>query len=131
MKYISKDKETYAILVDAIDIQEGTEWFGSEYESLQASRMNYPKGKIFRTHQHILNPRTIKRTQEAFVVISGAIRVDVYDTFGKFLDFLIAEPGEAVLLYRGGHGIKVLADCVAYEIKAGQFSVVSEDKEFI
>jgi len=140
-KKISVNNELYAALASADEIKDGSEWFGSQFESLQASRMKYPAGKTFRIHHHILNPRTIKRTQESFIVISGRLAVDVYANpkpsggglFKEplFLGTLEAGPGEAVFIYRGGHGIRVLEDCVAYEVKAGQFSYVSEDKEFL
>lgn len=130
VKDIRIGDEVYALLVSYDDLKDGTEWFGNQIESLQASRMKYPKGKSFRVHHHILNPRTIKRTQEGFVVISGKIAVDVYDNAAKLIGTLEAGPGDAILVYRGGHGVRVLEDCVAYEIKAGQFSYVSEDKEF-
>ena len=123
--------EIYAILAPATqDIKEGSIWFGSQFESLQASRMKYAAGKAFRVHHHILNPRTIKRTQESFIVISGRIAVDVYNQ-KALIGTLEAGPGEAIFVYRGGHGVRVLEDVVMYEIKAGSFSYVSEDKEFL
>lgn len=134
---ISIGDEVYAIHVSSGTLKDGSEWFGGQTEALQASRMVYSKDKTFRVHHHILNPRTIKRTQEAFIVISGRVAVDIYDTpkpkdnwEAKLLGTLEAGPGEAVFVYRGGHGIRVLEDVVMFEVKAGQFSVVSEDKEF-
>ena len=129
MKEIKLGEEVYAILVNH-GFTEGTEWFGSQHESLQASRMVYSAGKEFKAHVHIMNPRTIKRTQEAFVVISGKLAVDVYDRNYVLLGTLEAGAGDLVIVYRGGHGVRVLEDCVAFEIKAGSYSYVSEDKTF-
>ena len=136
MKTVSIGDEVYAILVSG-EVKEGSEWIGSQHESLQASRMKYPAGKDFRVHHHILNPRTIKRTQESFIVISGRIAVDVYDNpkpklgwKAELIGTLEAGPGEAIIVYRGGHGVRVLEDFLGYEFKAGAFSLVSEDKEF-
>jgi len=131
MKSLCVGEEVYAVLVEADDKQEGSLWIGASHESLQAQRMVYPRGKFFRTHHHILNPRTIKRTQEAFVVISGKLAVDVYDVKASLIGVLKAGPGEAIFVYRGGHSVKVLEDFVGYEFKAGAFSLVSEDKEFL
>lgn len=130
MNCIKKDDEIYAILVSNNTIQEGTEWIGSQFESLQASRMKYPKGKSFRVHHHILNPRTIKRTQECFIVINGKIAVDVYDKT-SLLGTLEASNGEAIFVYRGGHGVRILENSLLYEVKAGSYTYVSEDKEFM
>ena len=107
-KTISVGDEVYAILVSIFEIKDGSEWFGNPIESLQASRMKYRSGKSFRTHHHILNPRTIKRTQEAFIVISGRLAIDVYGNDAKFIGTLEAGPGEAIFVYRGGHGVRVL-----------------------
>ena len=131
MRTISIGDETYAILVSSEGIKEGSEWIGSQFESLQASRMKYSSGKSFRIHHHILNPRTIKRTQESFIVISGKVAVDIYDNKALLIGTLEAGPGEAIFVYRGGHGVRVLEDVVMFEIKSGSFSVVSEDKVFL
>ena len=130
MKDIRIGEEVYALLSPLKDLKEGTEWFGEKIESLQASRMSYPTGKSFRVHYHIMNPRTIKRTQEAFIVISGRIAVDVYNK-ADLLGTLEGEAGDIILVYRGGHGVRILEDAVVYEVKAGQYTSVSEDKEFL
>lgn len=131
-KIISIGDEVYAILISSQTVKDGTEWIGAPIESLQASRMKYSEGKSFRVHHHILNPRTIKRTQESFIVISGKLAVDIYDNSRtpKIIGTLEAGPGEAIFVYRGGHGVRIIEDAVVYEVKAGQFSLVSEDKEF-
>jgi len=131
MTQIAIGEEVYAIKASAEHVKEESEWFGSQIESLQASRMKYPVGKEFKVHHHILNPRTIKRTQEAFIVIKGRVAVDIYDMKGAIIGSLEAGPGEAIFVYRGGHGIRVLEDFIGYEIKAGSYSYVSEDKVFL
>lgn len=131
VKKISFNDEVYALLAESEDIKDGTKWFGEPFEPLQASRMKYPEGKSFRIHYHTLNPRIIKRTQEAFIVIDGKIAVDIYNKRRICLGTIEAGKGEAIFIYRGGHGIRILEDAIVYEIKAGQFSYVSEDKEFL
>ena len=138
MKDIRIGDEVYAILASVDSLKPGAEWFGNQFEPLQASRMNYPIGKKFAIHHHRQNPRIIKRTQESFVVVSGRIAVDIYNERtsylgprASFLGTLEVGPGEAIFIYRGGHGVRVLEDCVFFEVKAGQFDgVVSEEKTF-
>ena len=135
-----KDK-LYALVTDAVEIpKSGTsEWYGKSYEQLQGSRMNYPAGKSFKTHKHIMNPRIIKRTQECFVVISGKIQIDIYEKIyiknendsQVLLGTLTASAGEALFVYDGFHKLTILEDAVFYEIKAGSFTTVEEDKEFL
>ena len=131
MNKIVVGEEIYAIRAPLEELKDGTEWFGGQQESLQVSRMKYPAGKSFRVHHHILNPRTIKRTQESFIVISGKLAVDIYDNKAILLGTLEAGSGEAIFVYRGGHGVRLIEDSVVYEVKAGQFSYVSEDKIFL
>ena len=144
-----KDK-LYALVTDAKELPKlGTsEWYGKSYEQLQGSRMNYPRGKSFKTHKHIMNPRTIKRTQECFVVISGEIQIDIYEKVyikkrlayssdlvqedsHVLLGTLMAKAGEALFVYDGFHKLSVLEDAVFYEIKSGAYTSVDEDKEFL
>lgn len=115
----------------------GTSWFGKETEPLQGSVMNYDKGKTFKTHKHKLNPRIINYTQEAFIVIQGSLQVDIFEEPSFPQDpmvncgTLIAKAGDIIFVWRGFHKISILEDkTVAYEIKAGSFTSVQEDKEF-
>ena len=131
MNKIELNNEIYAILIDKNSVKDGAEWIGESFEPLQAQRVKCQQGKIYKPHFHILNPRIIKRTQECFIVISGKIAVDIYDSQGNFLGTLEAVAGEAIFSYRGGHGITLLEDSIFYEIKAGQYTYVSEDKEYL
>ncbi len=124
--------ELYAIYAPMELIKAGTEWFGESAFPLQSSRMAYEKGKVFKAHKHILNPRIIKRTQEAFIVISGKISIDIFSEDKELIAGFEVGPGDLVLVYKGYHAIKVLEDCIAYEIKSGSYDgYLSEEKEFL
>jgi hypothetical protein len=131
MRQIIDDDLLYAVLIEKEDHTEGTKWYGNKYESLQCSTMNYPKDKEWRRHRHLLNPRIIKYSQECFICISGLLQVVISDKAGTTLGTFQAKAGEAIIVYRGGHAVKCLKDTVAYEVKAGSFTYVSEDKEYI
>jgi hypothetical protein len=125
-----------------------SQWYGEKFESLQASRMYYDK-KSFKIHKHILNPRTIKRTQEAFIVIKGKITINLYESVIStnplytitnaprtyttvLLGSLTANAGDIIIVYDGFHELIIEEDkTICYEIKAGCFSTVAEDKEFL
>lgn len=128
---IKSGEEVYAILVSGTP-KENTEWFGEPHHPLQASRMNYKSGKAFRAHKHLMNPRIINRTEEAFVVISGKIAVDIFDDNQYHLGRLIANAGELVIVYKGYHLVTIVEDAVCFEIKAGQFNgYISEEKMYV
>lgn len=124
--------ELYAIYAPIKEVKEGTEWFGTPHHTLQAGRMKYPKGKVFKLHKHIMNPRLIKRTQETFTIISGSIEVTVFsDDQKESMIFLLKDTGDKLMLYKGYHEVKVLEDTIFEENKAGQFDgYLSEEKEY-
>lgn len=127
---LTRGGEIYAIKVEKETLKQGSDWIGESFEPLQGQRVCGEIGKKFRLHRHVMNPRIIKRTQEAFIVISGIIQVNIYDDERVIIGSVLIDEGEALFVYRGYHSLKVIKDCVFYEVKAGQYTYVSEDKEF-
>lgn len=133
---IKQDGKLYAVLYQADlkneMVNDKTVWIGQSDQPLQASCMYYNNNKVFKTHRHILNPRLINRTQEAFIVIKGLLRVDIYLDKETLLGSLVASQGDIITVYSGFHKISILEDkTIAYEIKCGQFTTISDDKEFL
>ena len=129
----NKDR-TLAMLSKVNDVSKDnhTEWFGKPSEQLQGSRMHYNKGSTFRTHRHILNPRLINKTQESFICIRGKIQIDIYLETKECLGSLVAEAGDIIFVWGEYHKLSILEDdTICYEVKAGSFTSVEEDKEFI
>ena len=94
--------------------------------------MQYDAGKEFREHRHKLNPRTIELTQECFIVFAGRIRVVITPELALPPQTLEAGRGEAVFVWGGFHRLEIVEDgTLVYEIKAGSFTTVEADKEFL
>ncbi len=156
MKLIEYNKVIYAGMYSPTELdlnKKGSVWFGKETNSLQGSIMNYDK-KDFAIHKHILNPRLINHTQEAFIVVQGSIKIDIHDDYEDgngdkkvglaiskgwngeeyaYLGSFIAKEKDIIFVWKGYHSLKFLEDnTIAYEIKAGAFNgIVSEDKKII
>lgn len=129
---IKKLDKVFALLSPLSNLSEKnkTEWFGASYEPLQGSRMYYDK-KTFRCHRHKLNPRTIHHTQECFIVISGSIEVVIYDNDKNLLGSLCAKTGDVIFIWDGYHELNITEDdSIVYEIKCGQFTTLTDDKEY-
>lgn len=129
---IEVEDKLYAEKIDPTSFgANSSHWVGKHFEPLQGSVMRYDR-KTFRNHKHILNPRIIKRTQEAFIVVRGSIGITIFHEKSKVeLGYLEAKAGEAIFIWDGYHEIEFLEeDTIAYEIKSGQFTTISEDKEF-
>lgn len=133
MQEIKEDDVIYSIVVNELDIPEGTKWYGAESEPMQACSWLWHQDKVFMAHHHLYNPRQITATQEALVVLKGKLRCTV-TTKTKPVSFTL-HPGDMVIHYRGGHGYKVLEDGTkAYEIKLGPSPSVmpmGNDKEYL
>lgn len=132
---IEKDGKLYAISVsfNFIHNEEGTQWLGDPNEPLQASRMQYNSGKIFKKHIHLLRPRQHDYTQEAFAVMKGCVWAEICDEDGKLISSAFMRSGDFLIIYRGSHRFKVMQDdTVFFEIKnSGPFTSAEEDKVFL
>lgn len=99
---------------------------------LQTSAKRLPVGKEFRPHSHIqTTERHTHGTQEAWVVVSGLIEVTLYDLDDSVLDTILLDRGDCVVLYRGGHSMKVLVQTLLYEFKNGPYLGTEADKRWL
>ena len=132
MKKIIRNDVVYAIYDHKASIEKtGSTWYGDNNQPLQASRMVYDGQKEFATHMHILNERTVLRTQEAMVCVEGIAEIKVYDEYKNYLDTIVLEKGDIGIFYKGYHGLKILCNgTILYEIKCGHFTSVEQDKEY-
>ena len=130
MNEIILNGNKYAIFGDTNEINYGTTFYGSPEENLQFSALRYKKGKIFQNHIHKYRPRTIERTQEAWVVLKGKVKVFVSDENKKIIHEQNMTSGQFFISYKGGHGYEILEDeTIVVESKLGDFVGVEADKE--
>jgi mannose-6-phosphate isomerase-like protein (cupin superfamily) len=99
-------------------------------EILQLSALSLAKGKVVKSHMHKPIVRDTIGTQEAWIVISGSIRAEIFDTNQDKISENILMSGDCVVLYRGGHSMQVLEDdTVIYEIKNGPYFGATNDSQ--
>jgi hypothetical protein len=95
---------------------------GGADQILQVSAIRLPNAKTIRPHKHRDTPRNTIGTQEAWVVISGRLKANIYDVDESLLDTISLGPGVCMTLYNGGHNFEVISnDAVIYEIKNGPY----------
>jgi len=126
---IERDGEIYAILLRREYNQPGPSFFTPGEFSQQLGMLVHPKGKEVKRHRHRLVRREIFRTQEVLVLLEGRVRVTICTDEGKTIKVFFLRPGDAVLLARGGHSVKVLAPSKMIEVKQGPYAG-ADDKEF-
>lgn len=126
---ILHEGEIYAIILRKEYAHPGPSFFTPGEFSQQLGMLVHPQGKIVQRHRHKLVKREIFRTQEVLVLLEGKVRVEICTDDGEKIKTFNLRPGDAVLLARGGHRIKVLKASKMIEVKQGPYAG-SDDKEF-
>ena len=84
--------------------------------------MHHPTGKVIDAHLHNLVHRNVVMTQEVLFIKKGKLRVDFYDNYEDYLESIILDAGDVILLVSGGHGFTVLEEVEMIEVKQGPYS---------
>jgi mannose-6-phosphate isomerase-like protein (cupin superfamily) len=126
---VIEGKHIFAIVLRKDFNISGPSFFTPGEFSQQLGMLIHPRGKVVERHRHKLVRREILRTQEVLVLLEGRVKVDLYNDRGRRLRTVILKAGDAILLARGGHRIKVLADAKIVEVKQGPYAGF-DDKEF-
>jgi hypothetical protein len=101
-------------------------------EYLQISGRILKKNMTVKAHRHISIDRQTDITQEAWLVLEGAIRGVFYDLDNTILYETSINSGDCVVLFRGGHSFEVIEDgTIFYEFKTGPYYGSEIDKETI
>jgi mannose-6-phosphate isomerase-like protein (cupin superfamily) len=126
---VTQGDHIFAIVLRKDFSRPGPNFFTPGEFSQQLGMLVHAKGKIVKRHRHKLVKREIFRTQEVLVLLEGKIKVELYNDKKKKLRTVIMKPGDAVLLARGGHKVKVLEAAKIIEVKQGPYAGF-DDKEF-
>ena len=129
IKQITSEGKLIAIIIPHDFHKDGVEFFTPKVFSQQLGYMKHPAGYEIGPHIHKLVVREIQYTQEALLVKSGKIRVDLYSDDKKFIGSEELVAGDVVLLASGGHGFVFLEESELIEIKQGPYISLEVDKE--
>lgn len=122
MKTINFNGITYAIIVFNSFRKDGIEFFTPDDFSQQLAYMKRPKDYVIAPHVHNAVKREVLFTKEVLFIRSGKVRVDFYDDDKNYLESIIVEAGDVVLLAFGGHGFEMLEDSEIIEVKQGPYA---------
>ena len=132
MRKIQFGGETVAIFHKSENWNEGLDFLTPNETFIQAGTWWYQKGKALRSHMHIINERMVKRTQETIVVVSGKVRVDLYDENRQIFHQEELCAGDVGIILEVGHGYYIMEDNTkVVETKNGPFVSVERDKIFL
>ena len=100
---------------------------------IQCAALKQPQGTTFKPHKHNVQHRDEPQwiAQESWVVISGLVKVILYDLDNTILHEDVLEPGDCSVTLRAGHNYLFLQDSLVYEYKTGPYYGQENDKIFI
>lgn len=108
-----------AIVIRSGFRRSGIEFFTPPEFSQQLAYMNRPAGYVIAPHVHNPVKREVQHTREVLFIKSGRVRVDLYDDARSYVQSLVLEAGDVILLASGGHGFEMLEQCEMVEVKQG------------
>ena len=126
---IKEGDKIFAIVLKNEFCKPGVNFFTPSEFSQQLGALIHEKGKRVNRHRHKLVKREIFRTQEVLVLLKGRIKVDIYSDEAHVLKSVIMNPGDTILLARGGHSVEILESAKIIEVKQGPYPGF-DDKEY-
>ncbi len=97
------------------------EFFGSQNDDLQVGIMERPAGYTVEPHAHPQPKLPVTSMSEFLNVVSGKIRVTVFDSHWEAIGSAELAAGEFMLLLRGGHKVEFLEASRVIEVKQGPY----------
>jgi len=98
--------------------------------NFQVGFIVYPKGGEIQRHLHRPLRRDVVGTAEALLIRTGSCVVDFYDDDKQPIASTTLRAGDLVVFLAGGHGFRLLEDCVMLEIKQGPYFGLDEKTRF-
>ena len=104
-----------------------------ENQFLQVAAIQMNAGKTFKPHRHIFKEGEKEIiVQESWVVISGSVKVTLYDLDNSTLTEEQLTPGDLSITFEGGHNyLATQANTFVYEFKTGPYRGIDMDKTLI
>ena len=106
------------------------QFFTDDHLDFQVASFYLEKDSEIERHIHNKQNRTIETTSEALILLSGKMEVAIYDYNLKFIDKLLILPVEIIVLFSGGHSLKIIEEAKFIEIKQGPFDENNDKKRF-
>jgi cupin fold WbuC family metalloprotein len=127
----SKSNKEYllASIINKSTITDYRQDLSPEDEFIQVSARKFDKLITVAPHKHLKIDRRSDITQETWIIIEGKVKAEIFDINDKLQNKEILSSGDCIVLFRGGHSLKVLEkNTIMYEIKNGPYFGKINDK---
>lgn len=110
--------------------KDGIEFLTPSTYSQQLGYMHRPGGYVIPPHVHNPVAREVEFTKEVLFIKSGRVRVDFYAEDQSYIESLILNAGDVILLAYGGHGFEMLEPTEIIEVKQGPYAGEADKTRF-
>jgi mannose-6-phosphate isomerase-like protein (cupin superfamily) len=131
VQLVKKKEKLLAMIIRNNYKCDGVDFITPNDYSQQVAYMHHPVGKVIDAHVHNLVHRDVILTQEVLFIKKGKLRVDFYDEYEDYLQSIVLNAGDVILLVSGGHGFTVLEEVEMIEVKQGPYSGEADKKRFV
>lgn len=108
---------------------DGLGFYSLDEEFVQVGSWTYSKGKELTRHIHNQVDRSVSRTQEVLYIKEGSVRAKIFNLQEEFIDEIILNKGDTLILLNSGHGYEILEDNTqVLEIKNGPYLGANVDR---
>ena len=121
LQTICDDHNVIAILIPSDLPVEGARFISPDDYPFQVGVLTHRAGSVLQAHSHAKIKIETDIFQEILILQLGRMEVDLYGLENQFLRSVVLEPGDAILLVDGGHGVRMLADSRILEVKQGPY----------
>ena len=128
VEIINSGDTPLAYLIRAGWMPDATQFLTPDHFGQQMGMIVYGEGSAIVPHLHLPVVREVHGTSEVIVVRKGECEVDLYDETKALVTSRVLRIGDIILLLGGGHGFRMNADTVLFEVKQGPY-VGMKDKE--
>ena len=130
MEIFDKNNNLIAIVHKDSDFRDGKTFYTDNNKDFQFGTFKLEQGEIIENHIDNSQKREINKTSEAIVVIKGSLKIMLFDNEKNFIDAVIINTNDAILLFEGGHGIEVIEESKFIEFKQGPYIEDMDKKHF-
>lgn len=130
MELIDNQGVRYALILRQPTPESKVQFFTPDDAALQVGAFNLPSGHEIQPHIHLPFERRLDSTSEVLVMQGGRLQVDFYDDQRAFLCSRVLGQGDVIVLFRGGHGFRVLDPVRMLEIKQGPYAHEGDKTRF-
>lgn len=119
-----------ALIIRSNYNKDGISFFTPNEFSQQLAYMKHPAGHVIQPHVHNEVKREVLYTKEVLVIKHGKLKCDFYSENQVYLESVIVETGDVILLANGGHGFECLEETEMFEIKQGPYAGDADKTRF-